>query len=116
MGDERRPFLTGEFQQPLEPVLERADVEPIDWVGLAQPRDVGDDEASGLSEPRDDGRPVDAAALDAAVQQDERPPLPAVEDRCGDASHVQTPLLNLDPLKEPCPRSARPRLPDGMPG
>src|SRR5215217_5327410 len=112
MGDERWPFLAREFDQPLEPARKCADVQPVDRAGLAQTRNVGDDQAMRLSELRDDGRPVDAAALDAAMQQDERSTLPALQHRGRDAPDVHTPLLHLDPLKELRPGGARARLPD----
>jgi len=69
-----------------------------------------------LSQLRDDGRPIDAATLDAAVQQDERPTLPALQHRGRDAPDIQTPLLHLDASEEPCPGRARARLSDGMLG
>jgi hypothetical protein len=69
MSDEQWRFATHLAQQRVEPVDEVRHIHPRERRGLAQARDVGHDDAMALRQRLNHLRPVDTAALDAAVQQ-----------------------------------------------
>ena len=79
VGDERRRLVAGQREQLGEPTCEPRHPDDIRGRRRPEPGEIGDDHAMALGQGGDDRRPHRAAALDAAVQQDERGTLAPLE-------------------------------------
>ena len=99
--DQRRRLVAGHPQQRAEPGRERRGVEPVDRLRLAEPGQVGHDHAVALGEPGDDGRPDRPAALDPAVQEDQRRAVAGLDHRGRGPGEVEPPLGDRQPGQHP---------------
>jgi hypothetical protein len=86
--------LTCQVDQLVQPAAEAFVIEAVEGCRLAEPRHVGHDDAMIGGQPGDHGRPVDAAALDPAVQQHQRRAGPALEQRRRDAGDFDSPFAH----------------------
>ena len=73
-------------------VLLHGGIEPVDRLRLAEPGQVGHDDAVALGEAGDDGRPDRPTALDPTMQEDERRAVTGFDDRGRGAGEVEPPL------------------------
>ena len=103
MGDERGPLEIRLLEQTREPAGEGVDVETCGGSGLAETGHVGNDDAVVLHEPVKHRRPHRTAAFDAAMQQDERRSVTALEDAGGDPVDVERPGGDRQPGEHPVP-------------
>jgi hypothetical protein len=94
MRDQDRRLRAPQPQQFHHPIGEGRGIQAVDRIGLSEPRYVGDDEPVVLPETGEDGRPVDATALDATVQQHQRRTIPGLEQRRTNATDVEPPRFN----------------------
>jgi hypothetical protein len=101
MSDERRPLGAGDPQEVVEPAGEGLRTEIVERLGCAEPRDVRYDDAVALGQAADDRRPVRAAALDAAVEQNERRPTAGLEHRRRAAAGAHARLGDGEPGQHP---------------
>jgi hypothetical protein len=96
-------LLARRAEQLAEPVGECHVGQAGDRLGLPQTGNIGDDDAVALGKPGDHGRPVHAAALDPAVQQDERRAFATLQHCGGRAGQVQPSCRDRDPGQQPLP-------------
>ena len=113
MRHQGRPRLAGQANDIPEPAGEGLVVKAGEGLRLTKAGRVGDNDAVVLDQSGDHGRPVGAAALDPAVQQQQRRARAALEERGGDAAGIESPLVHRKPGEQALAGARAPRvLPD----
>ena len=98
--DEGRRRLAGGAHQAPNQLANISGIQLRRWVGFTEAGQIRHDDAVLPSEPGDHRRPVDPAAFDPAVQQDQRWSCTGFEDRGRDARQSLAALFEARPLQQ----------------